>query len=67
VFLSHEGCPFSVAQGIHEAGFLHSPAYAVFLGDRWELLLEPTPLDACDDVGGFTHHGFLLWKVLRLG
>lgn len=62
MFLSHEGCPISTEQGIHETGFLCPPACAFFRGNRWELLLEPAPCDACADVGGFTYHGFLLRK-----
>ena len=46
VFFSHEVCPVSAAQGIHEAGFLCSPACAFIRRDRMELLLEPAPLDA---------------------
>jgi hypothetical protein len=46
VFFSHEIYPISAAQGIHEAGFLCSPACAFIRRDRLELLLEPAPLDA---------------------
>jgi hypothetical protein len=46
VFSSHEGDPISAAQGIHEAGFLCSPACAFIPRDRGELLLEPAPVDA---------------------
>jgi hypothetical protein len=60
VLLSHEGHPISAEQGIHEASLLHPPALAFFLRDRGEVLLESAPFNACDDVGGFDHHGFLL-------
>jgi hypothetical protein len=46
VFLSHQSCPISAEQGIHEAGFLRPPARAFILRDRVALLLEPAPFDA---------------------
>jgi len=64
VFLSHEGDPISAAQGIHETGFLCPPASPFIFRDRVELLLEPTPFDARDDVAGVVVHGFLLDKVI---
>jgi hypothetical protein len=66
VLLSHEGHPISAEQGIHEAGLLHPPALVFFLRDRVEVLLESAPFNACDDVGGFDHHGFLLCTAFCL-
>ena len=62
VFLTHECHPISAAQGIHEAGFLCPPASPFIFRDRVELLLEPTPFDARDDVAGVVLHGSLLGK-----
>ena len=46
MFRSYEGGAISAEQGIHEAGFLPSPALAFFPRDRGELLLESAPFNA---------------------
>ncbi|MBU6435090.1 MAG: hypothetical protein KGS09_18205 [Nitrospirae bacterium] len=46
VYRSHDGCPISATQGIHEASFLRPPACAFFARARVELLLKPAALDA---------------------